>query len=431
MPARNAQILILATLVCLLCYMQAKRLKYAGRIGAAIETIEQYYVDEVKGDDLYQSAMKGMLKLDPYSEFIPPVEYTEFQSTIDQQFGGVGILIEGPPTNRELTVVAPLLNTPAYEAGVQPGDRIVSINGQSTKDFDTSKASEQMRGPVGTTVDITIERDNQMAPIELTLRRADIQVDSIVGDHILPDSKWSYFLKEDPEIAYVRISLFGKHTADEFRQVLKQIKPQAKALIIDLRFNPGGVLSAAVDMCDMLLSQGRIVSTKGRRSGFDHTETADASVEIAEDIPIIVLQNDQSASASEVMAACLQDQHRALVAGERSFGKGTVQQVFEIDHASTAIKFTIARYYRPSGANIHRTPEMKPSEVWGVSPEKELEQSLSDSERLYLFRRWQQQGDPRRNTGAQPPAPDFSGDPQLRKAVEYLNSPRALPAEGR
>lgn len=420
MPARNAQILILATLVCLLCYMQAKRLKYAGRIGSAIETIEQYYVDEVKGDDLYQSAMKGLLKLDPYSEFIPATEYTEFQATIGQQFGGVGILIEGPPTTRQLTVVAPLLNTPAYEAGVQPGDRIVEINGELTVDLNADDARSRMRGPVGTTVDVTIERDSQQEPIKLTLKRADIHVDSVVGDHILPDSKWSYFLKEDPEIAYVRISMFGERTADEFRQVLKQIKPQAKALIIDLRFNPGGVLSAAVEMCDMLLSEGRIVSTKGRRSGFDHTEIADARVEIADDVPIIILQNDQSASASEVMSACLQDQHRALVAGERSFGKGTVQQVFEIDHASTAIKFTIARYYRPSGANIHRTPEMKPSEVWGVSPEKELERKMSETERLYLFRRWQQQGDPRRTTGPQPPSPDFSGDPQLRKAVEAL-----------
>ena len=422
MPARNAQILILATLVCLLCYMQAKRLKYAGRIGSAIETIEQYYVDEVKGDDLYQSAMKGLLKLDPYSEFIPATEYTEFQATIGQQFGGVGILIEGPPTTKQLTVVAPLLNTPAYEAGVQPGDRIVEINGETTMDLNADDARSRMRGPVGTTVDVTIERDSQQEPIKLTLKRADIHVDSVVGDHIQPDSKWSYFLKEDPEIAYIRISMFGERTADEFRQVLKQIKPQAKALIIDLRFNPGGVLSAAVEMCDMLLSEGRIVSTKGRRSGFDHTETADAQVEIAEDIPIIILQNDQSASASEVMSACLQDQHRALVAGERSFGKGTVQQVFEIDHASTAIKFTIARYYRPSGANIHRTPEMKPTEVWGVSPEKELELKMSETERLYLFRRWQQQGDPRRTTGPQPPAPDFSGDPQLRQAVEALKS---------
>ncbi len=420
MPARNAQILILATLVCLLCYMQAKRLKYAGRIGAAIETIEQYYVDEVKGDDLYQSAMKGMLKLDPYSEFIPATEYTEFQATIGQQFGGIGILIEEPPTGRRLTVVAPLLKSPAYEAGVQPGDRILRIDGESTEGFSFEEARERMRGPVGTTVSLTIERDSMQDPIELKLTRADIHVDSIVGDHILPNSQWSYFLQEDPNIAYIRISLFGERTADEFRQVLKTIKPQAKALIIDLRFNPGGILSAAVDMCDMLLSEGRIVSTKGRRSGFDHAETADSQVELPADIPVVILQNDQSASASEVMSACLQDHGRALVAGERSFGKGTVQQVFEIDHASTAIKFTIARYFRPSGANIHRTPEMKPEDVWGVSPDKELELSLSDNERLYLFRRWQLQGDPRRTSGPQPPSPAFSGDPQLRKVVEYL-----------
>ncbi len=347
--------------------MQARRLKYAGRIGAAIETIEQNYVDEVKGDDLYQAAMKGMLKLDPYSEFIPATEYTEFQATIGQQFGGVGILIEGPPTTKQLTVVAPLANTPAYEAGVQPGDEIIRINGKSTEGMTSDEARDQMRGPVGTTVNLSIHRNTSAEDIELTLQRADIKVDSVVGDHINPDSSWNYFLPEEPDIAYIRVSLFGERTADEFRQVLKQIKPQAKGLVIDLRFNPGGVLNAAVEMCDMLLAEGRIVSTKGRRSAFDHTETAQPDLELPLEIPIIVLQNDQSASASEIMAACLQDNGRAKVAGGRSFGKGTVQQVFEIDHDSTAIKFTIARYLRPSGANIHRTPEMKPEDVWGVS----------------------------------------------------------------
>ncbi|MCC6511463.1 MAG: PDZ domain-containing protein, partial [Pirellulaceae bacterium] len=370
MPARNAQILILATLVCLLCFVQAKRPKYAGRIGAAIETIEQNYVDPVKGDDLYQAAMKGLLKLDPYSEFIPATEYTEFQATIEQQFGGVGILIEGPPTSRRLTVVAPLANTPAYEAGIQPGDEIVRINGQSTDGMTSDDARDKMRGIVGTTVNVAIQRANQAKEIELTLTRADIKVDSVVGDHLRPDSKWNYFLREQPEIAYIRVSLFGERTADEFREALLQIKPAAKSLIIDLRFNPGGVLSAAVDMCDMLLSKGRIVSTKGRRLGFDTQAEADADLVLPLDIPIIILQNDQSASASEIMAACLQDNGRALIAGQRSFGKGTVQQVFEIDHASTAIKFTTARYFRPSGANIHRTPEMQPQDVWGVSPDE-------------------------------------------------------------
>ncbi len=421
MPVRNAQILILTALLCVLCYTQARRLKYAGRIGAAIETIEQNYVDPVKGDDLYQAAMKGLLKLDPYSEFIPAAEYGEFQATIEQQFGGVGILIEGPPVTRRLTVVAPLANTPAYEAGVQPGDEIVAIDGESTAGMTSDDARDRMRGIVGTTVKVSIKRANATQPIEMTLQRADIQVDSVVGDRIQANSKWNFFLEESPDIAYIRVSLFGERTTEEFRSALRSVKDKAKALVIDLRFNPGGILSSAVDMCDMLLSEGRIVSTKGRRFNFNTTSMADSKIEVPADLPVIILMNDQSASASEIMAACLQDNGRALIAGERSFGKGTVQQVFEIDHASTAIKFTTARYFRPSGANIHRTPEMKPQDVWGVKPDSELEMKLTETQQIFLFRRWQQLGDPRRTTGPQPPSPAFSGDPQLRMVVEHLN----------
>ena len=420
LPARNAQILILATLVCLACYIQARRLKYAGRIGRAIETIEQNYVDPVKGEDLYQAAMEGLLKLDDYSEFIPQTEYVEFQATIEQQFGGVGILIEGPPSSRRLTVVTPLANTPASEAGIQPGDEITHIDGKSTEGMTSSEASDHMRGVVGTPVTLTIERLGQPKPFDVYLHRADIQVDSVVGDHIQSDSSWSYFLPEAPETAYIRVSLFGERTAEEFRNALQAIQPRARALIIDLRFNPGGILNAAVEMCDMLLSEGRIVSTKGRRATFDTTITATPDLLLPLDIPIVVLQNGQSASASEIMAACLQDNGRALIAGERSFGKGTVQQVFEIDNARTAIKFTTARYFRPSGANIHRTSEMQPHDMWGVSPDNGLKHELSESQQVYLFRRWQQLGDPRRTSGPQPPSPPFSGDPQLRIVVEHL-----------
>jgi len=418
-PARNAQILILVAFACLACAIQARRLRYSGRIGAAIDTIEQNYVDPVSGNDLYQSAMKGLLKLDPYSEFIPQNEYAQFQATIEQQFGGVGILIEGPPNSRRLTVVTPLAKTPAYEAGVQPGDEITQIDGVSTEGMTADDARDHMRGVVGTPVTLTIHRFGR-SDFELKLLRADIQVDSIVGDHLRPDSTWEYWLPEDPRIGYIRITLFGERTADEFKAALKTIAPRVQALVIDVRFNPGGILSSAVEMCDMLLAEGLIVSTKGRRQAFDSTAMARPDLDLPLNIPMVVLQNEQSASASEILAACLQDNGRALVAGERSFGKGTVQQVFEIDNARTAIKFTTARYYRPSGANIHRTPEMKPEETWGVNPDPGLRLKLTEAQQAYLFRRWQLLGDPRRTAGPQPPRPPFSGDPQLKLVVEHL-----------
>lgn len=421
MPGRNALILILASILCYACSVQVVRQKYAGRIGRAIELIEGNYVDPVSGDELYQAAMKGLLKLDPYSEFIPKNAYVDFQATIEQQFGGVGILIEGPPTTTRLTVVTPLANTPAYRAGVLPGDQIVEIDGRSTEGMSGDDARDRMRGIVGTQVTISVVRAGSPEPIPMQLTRADIQVDSVVGDHVNPDASWHYFLPEDSEIAYVRISLFGERTTEEFANVLKKIRPHAKALIIDLRFNPGGILNAAVDMCDMLLSTGKIVSTKGRHRSFDATFSAAPDLELPESVPIVILQNSQSASASEIMAACLQDDGRAKIAGERSFGKGTVQQVFEIDDATTAIKFTTARYLRPNGKNIHRKPDMKPDEDWGVTPDKELEMPLDETQQLNLFRRWRQLEDPRKSNGPKPPTPPFSGDPQLRKVVEYLH----------
>ncbi|MFO1065946.1 MAG: S41 family peptidase [Pirellulales bacterium] len=420
MPARNIQILMVAAFICIGCYLQAKRYKYAARISSAIETIERNYVKPVTGEQLYESAMKGMLELDPYSEFIPPPEYVEFQAALDQQFGGLGILIEGPPNTKKLTVVTPLPKTPAYEAGIQPGDVITHINGKPTASFTSEQAREHMRGAVGTPVELTIERIGGLEPIDMKIVRADIQVDSVVGDHLNRDSSWNFFLAEEPRVAYVRVSLFGERTTEEFRAALRKIRPDARALVIDLRFNPGGLMNAAVAMCDMLLEEGRIVSTKGRRSAFDSEVDADSRTELSTDIPIVVMTNDQSASAAEIMAACLQDRKRAYVAGERSFGKGTVQQVFELQNDRTAIKITIARYLRPNGKNIHRSPEMSADDEWGVSPDPGYALKMTEVEQVYLFRRWQQKGDPRRLFGDQPPQPECSGDSQLRLVLQEL-----------
>jgi carboxyl-terminal processing protease len=419
-PVRNVQILVFAIFVCVACYVQARRMKYGGRIGLAIETIENNFVDPVTADQLYEAAMKGLLDLDPYSEFITPQDYVDFQVMIEQHFGGLGILIEGPPNVKRLTVVTPLHGSPAYQAGIQPGDVITHVDGESTRDLTTEEARTQMRGPIGTSVTLTIERIGRAEPLHVTLTRDDINVDSVVGDHIEADSTWNYFLAEEPTVAYVRINLFGERTAREFRDALKKIQPQARALIIDLRFNPGGVMSSAIAMCDMLIDRGTIVSTAGRRWRFNDRATATPDIQFPLDIPIIVLQNNLSASASEIMAACLQDNGRARIAGERSFGKGTVQQVFELQNDQTAIKFTVARYMRPSGENINRTPEMKPEDVWGVKPEPEFALDLTDTQKVYLFRRWQQLGDPRLMGEERPPRPEFAGDPQLRKVMQLL-----------
>lgn len=424
MPVRNIQLLVLVMLVCVACYVQAQRMKYAGKLGSAIQLIEQNYVEEVEPDELYYAAMDGIVsKLDQFSAFIPPAKYQDFQVVIEQKFGGVGVLIEGPPAAEQLTVVAPIPGTPAFNAGIQPGDVITEIDTESTLGLVASDATQLMRGPVGESVRLRVKRIGVPKQLELSIERADIQVDSVYGDRIRADSSWDFFLEEDPRIAYVRITMFGERTTSEFRAALNEIKGTAQAIIIDLRYNPGGILPSAVEMCDMLIEDGTIVSTRGRRDVFGAEFNAKKSVELGLDIPMVALVNDQSASASEIMAGCLQDSGRAKIAGDRSYGKGTVQQVFPLENDQTALKFTTARFYRPSGKNIHRTEEMEESDEWGVSPDEGLGLEISRVQELYLNRRWRSRGDPRVTMATErPPVPRCAADPQLEQVLDYLQS---------
>ncbi|MEZ6136879.1 MAG: S41 family peptidase [Pirellulaceae bacterium] len=429
MTIRNIHILLLITVVCFACYIQADRLRYAGKIGSALDLIDENFIDEVDSEELYIAAMNGMVsKLDRFSEFIPPARYDDFQSMIEQQFGGLGVLIEGPPVSKQLTVVAPIPGTPAFEAGILPGDVIAEIEDQSTEGISATDAKQLMRGPVGEPIRLLVRRDKS-EPIEMRIRRADILVDSVYGDRICGDSSWDFFLEEDPRIAYIRITQFGERTLGEFETALTTIQPQAQAIVIDLRFNPGGILPTTVKLCDMLVDHGIIVSTKGRRKDFGVEFKATPSVKLDPSIPIVVMVNEQSASASEIMAGCLQDLGRAKIAGTRSYGKGTVQQVFPLDNDTAALKFTTARFYRPSGKNIHRTDEMTEADQWGVSPDPELQfGATTDNLALSLNLRWQRNGDPRITAAYErPPSPPFAGDEQLGQVAEYLQSLLANP----
>jgi carboxyl-terminal processing protease len=215
--------------------------------------------------------------------------------------------------------------------------------------------------------------------------------------------------------------LFGERTVSEFEKALDRIRNRAQAVILDLRYNPGGILPSAVEMCNRLVREGVIVSTKGRRTIFGTEFKADGQVDLDPSLPMVVMVNDQSASASEIMAGCLQDLGRAKIAGQRTYGKGTVQQVFDLENDQTALKFTTARFYRPSGASIHRTEEMEEDDQWGVSPDAGLELELNELQSLFLNRRWRKNGDPRVTTAKlRAPVPPFAGDPQLKIVVEYL-----------
>lgn len=422
MPTRNLAILLTVTVICLACAVQARHMRYGSKVGQAISLVEEYYVREVDPDDLYVAAMDGIVsKLDQFSDFISPQKYQEFQATIEQRFGGIGVTIEGPPLIKRLTVVSPIPRTPAYQAGIQAGDVILEIDGKNTEGLDTTAATKLMRGAVGTPVTLLIRRMDSSERIEVSVQRADIQIDSVYGDHIREDSSWNFFLPEDDRIAYLRVNMFGERTVDEFRNALHLVRDKAQAIVIDLRFNPGGILPAAVEMCDMLLDRGVIVRTKGRQSIFDNEFSADSETELDLSIPMVILINGDSASAAEIMAGCLQDSCRATIVGERSFGKGTVQQVFELESDTSALKFTTARFLRPSGKNIHREPSMHSEDQWGIQPDPNMEVPMTDLQQIYLNRRWNLRGDPRTALrGEGPPEPAFAADLQLEAAVKYL-----------
>lgn len=422
MPLRNLLILLSVATVCIACAIQARNLRYGGKVGQAIRMVEDYYINEVDPQDLYIAAMEGVVsKLDQFSDFIPPQQYQDFQSTIEQHFGGIGINVEGPPTSKRLTVVAPIPNTPAYKAGLQAGDIILEIDGKSTEGLEVTKATKLMRGQIGTPVQLMVRRMDSSETMEFSIPRAEIEIASVYGDHIQADSSWSYFLQEDPRIGYIRVTMFGEKTVEEFRRAIHQVREKAKAVVIDLRYNPGGVLPAAVKMCDMLVDHGTILRTKGRKTQFDTEYPADHNLEMDQKIPMIILVNGDSASASEIMAGCLQDLCRARIAGTRSYGKGTVQQVFELESDTSAMKFTTARFLRPSGKNIHRTESMKEEDTWGITPEESLTVPMTELEQIYLHRRWNMRSDLRMVVrGERPPEPDFAGDPQLAVAVREL-----------
>jgi len=427
MLPRNINIIMIAVCISLLCYATAARAKKAILIGEAIHLIDQFYVDPVETSDLVEAAMTGLTsKLDEHSEFIPPRMYGVFQDVIEQEFAGVGILVEQPVAKKPVRVKTPLVGSPALAAGVLPGDEILKVNGENVSTMEIGDVSNRLRGPIGTEVTITVGRlnDNQESEsVDIKLSRQTIELESVVGDHRDDESRWVFALRDHPEIAYIRLTSFGEKTVAELKRVLETLDNNFESLILDLRANSGGLLNAAVDICDDFLDGGRIVTIKRRGGEIDSEFDASPGVLVSTDKPLVVLIDGNSASASEIVAACLQDHHRAEIVGSRSFGKGTVQNVLSLDYGRSALKLTTARYYRPNGHNIHRLPDAKIEDEWGVSPNEENTVLIIDEDYLELIQQWDRSTYPvLKNDGSD--ASDMSRpvvkDPQLERAVEVL-----------
>lgn len=304
------------------------------------DMIKKNYVEEVDSSTLIKGAINGMIRsLDPHSAFMTPDLYKELEVETQGQFGGIGIEIT--LLKDILTVISPIEGTPAFNAGVKSGDQIIRIDGKTTKDITIMEAVKKLRGPKDTKVIITIMREDMSTPKDITLTRAIIQIKSV-----------RYKILED-NIAYIRIASFHEKTAEDLRKALREtsekLRPM-KGLILDLRNDPGGLLTQAIEASDMFLTSGVIVSTRGRTKNMETTAIArNNNNEIS--CPIVVLVNEGTASAAEIVAGALQDNGRALIVGTQTFGKASVQTIIPLEDGS-ALKLTTARYYTPKGRSI-------------------------------------------------------------------------------
>ncbi len=350
-----------------------------------IDQVERNYVTPVDRKELLEAAIQGVLqKLDPYSNYIPPEKIDRFRTELESKFGGVGIQVT--MENGHLKVISPIVGSPAYRAGVIAGDEIVEIEGKPVRGMSLDDAIRLMKGPPGTSVTFKVLHPGQRKPVTITVTREIVRLETVLGVRRDDQDRWEYFIDPEHGIAYIRLTAFGPETARDLRQVLSQLTkdPRFRALILDLRFNPGGLLSAAVRICDMFLPEGKIVSVKDRH-GRERVWRAKGPGTFKH-FPMVVLVNRYSASASEIVSACLQDHGRALIVGERTWGKGSVQNVIQLQGGRSALKLTTAAYFRPSGKNIHRHPGAKPSDTWGVMPDKGYRLRMSDAELRALVR---------------------------------------------
>jgi len=343
-----------------------------------LDQVERNYVKDISRRELLEAAIEGVLeKLDPYSSYITQEDMDRFRTTVESSFGGIGIQIT--LERDQLRVLSPLVGTPAYRAGMMAGDRILEINGETTKGISIDQAVERLKGKAGTKVTIKFQHNDGSSATTTEIEREVIQVETVLGDLRKSDDHWDFMLDQERKIGYLRITAFSRDTADEVREALLKLKSEGmQALVLDLRFNPGGLLTAAIEIADLFIDEGKIVSTEGRNSK-PRVWKAESDGTF-EGFPMVVLVNGFSASASEIVAACLQDHDRAVVIGERTWGKGSVQNVIELENGRSALKLTTASYQRPNGHKIHRFPDDDEQDEWGVMPNEGFEVKLDTTE---------------------------------------------------
>ncbi len=409
--------------------------------------VDKSYVRELSADEkkaLVEAMINGGLaKLDEHSTYFNEDDLKAFDAQTEGQFGGVGVMLGLDPKTQLLRVESPVPGTPAYEAGVLAGDLIVKIDDKAIEKMRADEVRGLIKGKPGTTVKLTVLREGDKEPREFALTRAMIEIHPVKGfaRNAADPTKWDWLIDPTAKVAFIRLVGFSEKTDKELKEAVAEAEKQgAMALILDLRDNPGGLLSQAVAVSDLFLKEGTIVATGDRRGEAakpprrTYTAKPEGTVfEPAAERPMVVLVNRNSASASEIVAAALQDHRRAAVVGERSFGKGSVQKVFKLPDSQAAVKLTTEAWLTPAGKNIHRWPDSKEADEWGVKPDAGGEVKLTDKERAAYYQHLRDldlvKGKP--GAGGGPEASKAFDDPVIAKALELLRAKlKALPPKG-
>ena len=386
-----------------------------------LDQIERNYVQDISRRELVEAAIQGMLsKLDQHTNYISPQDLDQFKTGVESEFGGIGIHVK--IEKGELMILGAVPNSPAQRAGLAIGDVITHVETKAIKGLQIEEATQLLKGKSGTSVEFAVRRtDGKSETMKLT--REVVRMDTVLGWKLNDKSEWDYWYDGDQKLGYVRIVSFSRHTADDLRAALEDLTAHGmRGLILDLRMNPGGLLSSAIEVSDLFVAEGRIVSTSGRKTtGKKILEEKKWDAHrrgTFEGFPIAVLVNRWSASASEIVAACIQDHHRGIVVGERTWGKGSVQNVVELEGGHSALKLTTAKYYRPNGKDINRDENEGPDGEWGVQPDDGFEIKASNTDLHELVARFRSHEQLRtRHSGS--PWNGFA-DPQLARAVEHL-----------
>ncbi len=375
---------------------------------------KQQFVDPIADDRLVDGAIRGMmLQLDPYSGYISPDELPAFERRNRGDFSGVGVEI-GMQAG-QLMVIAPVEGSPAAKAGVLPGDVLVSVDGRSLEGRSVFDVEGMLVGPPGSRVVLGVRHSGDTEVVKLPVVRGPVHLKTVRGFRRDEQGNWDCVIDPAAKVGYVRVSSFRENTIGDFDAALREMLDDGiRGVILDLRFNPGGLMQQAIDMADRFLESGPIVATVTRRRAVDQYNAIREGT--ISNVHVVVLINGHSASAAEIVAGSLQARRRAVVVGERSFGKGSVQHLIHLQGHQAAVKLTVAYYRLPDGRTIHRTDRNAHTDAWGVIPDVEVLLTGEQADAIQASRRTLDTPSP----GSSPTGPtgELILDPQLERALE-------------